>query len=412
VSPWLVVIFAAATAVTSAQGWPQFRGPTGQGHSSETGLPLDWSETRNIVWKAPVPGVGWSSPVVGGGRVWLTASVEIGNSARGPVDASMRVLAYDVADGREVVNVEVFRNRYAGYVNPKGNRAAPTPVLDGDRVYVHFGAEGTAALTTDGTVVWKTRYEFESQHGAVGGSPIIYGDLLIFNCDGDFEAFVVALDKTTGRQRWRTARRQPVAQAYTTPLVITVDGQDQLISIGAHRTAAYEPLTGREVWRVGYEDGFSNVPRPVFGHGLVFIATGFQEPTLIAVRPNGRGDVTSTHQAWTVTRGAPYTPTPILVADELYMVSDIGVLTVIDAQTGTVATQGRLPGNYSASPVFVDGRIYFQSEEGVTTVIAPGRQLQRLATSRIDGSTLASLAVADRSFYLRSDTHLYRIAQR
>jgi outer membrane protein assembly factor BamB len=413
VSLWLATVIVWTSAAASAQNWPQFRGPTGQGHSTETGLPLDWSETRHIVWKVPVAGIGWSSPVVADGRVWLTAAVETGNPARGPVDASLRVLAFDVADGREVVNVEVFRNRSAGYVNPKSNRASPTPVLDGGRVYVHFGAEGTAALASDGTVLWRARYQFESQHGAVGGSPIVYGDLLIFNCDGnDIDAFVVALDKNTGRQRWRTNRRKPSDQAYTTPLVIRVAEQDQLVSIGAYRAAAYDPATGREIWRVSYRDGFSNVPRPVFGHGLVYIATGFQEPTLIAVRPDGQGDVTDSHVAWTVTRGAPYTPTPILVGDDLYMVSDIGVLTVLDARTGTVVTQGRLPGNYSASPVFVDGRIYFQSEEGVTTVVAPGRQLQRLATNRIDGSTLASLAVSDRSFYLRSDTHLYRIAQR
>jgi outer membrane protein assembly factor BamB len=338
--------------------------------------------------------------------------VDTGNPARGPITASMRVLAYDVATGKEVVNVEVFRNRYAGYINPKNSRASPTPILEGDRVYVHFGAEGTAALTTAGEIVWKEQFEYESQHGA-GGSPVLYQDLLIFSCDGNnVDAFVVALDKNTGKQRWRTNRRRPSDQAYTTPLVIRVGERDQLVSIGAYRAAAYEPLTGREIWRVSYRDGFSNVPRPVYGHGLVYIATGFNDPTLIAVRPDGEGDVTRTHLAWTVTRGAPYTPTPILIGDDLYMVSDIGILSALDARTGTTLWQARLPGNYSASPVFVDGRIYFQSEEGVTTVIAPGRQFQRLATSRVDGDTLASMAVSGGSFYLRSNSHLYRIAQR
>ena len=407
---WLVTVIVAATAVTSADEWPQFRGPGGQGHSSEPGLPLEWSESRNIVWSTPVAGVGWSSPVVAGGRIWLTASVETGNPARGPVTASLRVMAYDVTTGREIVNVEVSSNRRAGYVNPKNNRASPSPVLEGDRVYVHFGAEGTAALTTDGRILWKTQYPYESQHGA-GGSPILYGDLLIFSCDGDVEAFVVALDKNTGKQRWKANRRRPSAQAYSTPLVIRVGDQDQLVSIGAYRVAAYEPLTGREIWRAGYADGFSNVPRPVFAHGLVYIATGFQDPTLIAVRPDGTGDVTRTHVAWTVSRGAPHTPTPIVVGDELYMVSDIGILSALDAQAGTTLWQARLPGNYSASPVFVDGRIYFQSEEGVTTVIAPGRSFRRLALNRIDGDTLASMAVSNGSLYLRSDTRLYRIAQ-
>ena len=413
--PWLVAAVVAAllvvcTAALNAEDWPQFRGPTGQGHSSERGLPLEWSEARNVVWKTPVPGIGWSSPVVAGGRIWLTTAVDSGNP-RTSVSSSLRVLAFDETSGREVVNVELFRLRSAGYINPKNSRASPTPILDGDRVYVHFGAEGTAALTTSGAIVWKTQLPYESQHGS-GGSPMLFGDLLIFSCDGnDVEAFVVALDKNTGKQRWKTNRRRPSDQAYSTPLVIKVGDQDQLISIGAYRAAAYDPLTGREIWRVGYPDGFSNVPRPVYGHGLVFIATGFNDPTLIAVRPDGQGDVTRTHIAWTVERGAPLTPSPLLVGDELYVVSDIGVLSCLDARTGETIYQTRLPGSYSASPVFVDGRIYFQSEEGVTSVVAPGKKFRKLANNRVDGGTLASMAVSGGSLFLRSDTHLYRISQ-
>ena len=405
-----MALLVLCTAVLNAEDWPQFRGPTGQGHSSERGLPFEWSETRNVVWKTPVPGIGWSSPVVSGGRVWLTTAVDAGNP-RTSVSSSLRVLAFDVASGREIVNVELFRLRSAGYINPKNSRASPTPILDGDRVYVHFGAEGTAALTTSGAIVWKTQLPYESQHGS-GGSPMLFGDLLIFSCDGnDVEAFVVALDKNTGKQRWKTNRRRPSDQAYSTPLVIKVGDQDQLISIGAYRAAAYDPLTGREIWRVGYPDGFSNVPRPVYGHGLVFIATGFNDPTLIAVRPDGQGDVTRTHIAWTVERGAPLTPSPLLVGDELYVVSDIGVLSCLDARTGETIYQARLPGSYSASPVFVDGRIYFQSEEGVTSVVAPGKEFRKLANNRVDGGTLASMAVSGGSLFLRSDTHLYRISQ-
>lgn len=401
------VIVAAATL--SAEDWPQFRGPTGQGHSSERGLPLDWSETQNITWKTPVPGVGWSSPVVAGGRVWLTTSIDSGS--RPPVTSSLRVLAFDAASGKEVVNVEVFRNRSAGYINQKNSRASPTPILEGDRVYVHFGAEGTAALTTTGEIVWKTQqFRYESQHGA-GGSPVLHGDLLIFNCDGwADDAYVVALDKHTGRTRWKTNRRQPFSQAYTTPLVIRVGERDQLVSVGAYRTSAYDPMTGREIWRVGYRDGFSNVPRPIFGHGLVYIATGFNDPTMVAVRPDGTGDVTKTHLAWTVARAAPFTPSPILVGDELYMVNDIGILSCLDAKTGATLWQARLPGNYSASPVFADGRLYFQSEEGVTTIVAPGREFRRLSASRLDGGMLATMAVSDGSIFIRTDTHLYRIA--
>ncbi len=401
----LVLILLAAT-VAAAQDWPQFRGPDGQGHSSERGLPLQWSEKTNVTWKVPVPGTGWSSPVVAGGRVWLTTAVE---EARGAL--SLRLLAFDAESGREVVNAEVIRIDRPGYSHPKNGRASPTPVVTADRVYVHFGADGTAALTTAGEIVWRARYRYESQHGS-GGTPIVHGDLLIFNCDGNYdEAFVVALDTRTGKQRWRADRRKPADQAYTTPLVVRVGERDQLISVGAYTAYAYEPLTGREIWRVNYANGFSNVPRPVYGHGLVFIATGFNQPTLIAVRADGKGDVTRTHVAWTLSRGAPFTPSPILVGDELYVVNDIGVLTTVDARTGAIHYQQRLGGNYSASPVFADGRIYFQSEEGVTTVIPPGKQFGRLAVNRLEGSTLASMAVAGGGMFIRSDTHLYRIGE-
>jgi outer membrane protein assembly factor BamB len=393
--------------ITAAQ-WPEFRGPTGQGYSDEKGLPFEWSESRNILWKTPVAGAGWSSPVVSGGRVWLTAAVEATEDGRRR-GVSLRALAFDEATGREVVNVEVFRIDRPAAINAKNSHASPTPIVDGDRVYVHFGAEGTAALTTDGTVVWRTKLGYQSQHGS-GGSPALHGDLLIVNCDGNGgDAYVAALDVRTGKTRWKSARRYPADQAYTTPLVIRVGDRDQLVSIGAYRTVAYDPANGKEIWRVSYDEGFSNVPRPVFGQGLVFIATGFQQPTLIAVRPDGTGDVTRSHIAWTLRRGAPYTPTPILVGEELFVVSDIGIATCVDAKTGTIHWQQRLGGNYSASPVYADGRIYFQSEEGTTTVLAPGTTFKRLATSQLEGATLASMAVAHASFFIRTNSHLYRI---
>jgi outer membrane protein assembly factor BamB len=241
----------------------------------------------------------------------------------------------------------------------------------------------------------------------------LFQDLLIINCDGNGdEAYVVALDKNTGKIRWKTSRRQPWDQAYSTPLVIRVRDQDQVISIGAYRAAAYDPQTGKEIWRVSYGDGFSNVPRPVYGRGLVYIATGFQEPLLLAVRPDGTGDVTRTNVAWIVQRGAPLTPSPLLVGDELYFVSDIGIATCLDAATGKAHWQMRLGGNYSASPVFADGRIYFLSEEGVATVLAPGKEFRKLASNSLDGSTLGSIAVSAQSIFIRTDTYLYRISDR
>ena len=402
VLPSLLLSLALTGFAAGREDWPEFRGPTGQGHSTERGVPFEWSESRNVLWKTPVPGLGWSSPVVAGGRVWMTAGI------RDRGGASLRALAFDIETGREVVNTEVFRIRNAVLTNPKNSHASPTPIIDGDRVYVHFGADGTAALTTSGDIVWKARFSYESQHGT-GGSPVLYGDLLIVNCDGSDTAFVVALDKRTGKVRWKTSRRYPADQAYSTPLVIRVGDRDEVVSVGAYRAAAYDPQSGKEIWRVGYPDGFSNVPRPVYGHGLVYIATGFQQPSLLAVRADGAGDVTKTHIAWTLQRAAPLTPSPLLAGDELYVVSDIGVASCLAAKTGETHWQQRLGGNYSASPVFADGRIYFLSEEGVATVIAPGKEFRGLARNQLDGATLASMAVSGGSIFIRTDSHLYRI---
>ncbi|MXY18217.1 MAG: PQQ-like beta-propeller repeat protein [Acidobacteria bacterium] len=395
-----VLLLAAPAA---ASDWPEFRGPDGQGHSTESGLPAEWSEDRNVEWKTPVPGRGWSTPVVVDGRIWLTTGTADGGGV-------LRLLAFDADTGAETLNVEVFRIEDENSPNPKNSLASPTPIVDGDRVYVHFGSYGTAAVSTSGEILWTARFPYVTQHG-YGGSPILYDDLLVLNGDGYDVAFVLALDTRTGEVRWKADREDPVSQAYSTPLAINVDGRDQIVSVAAFRASAHDPATGAELWRVRYGRGFSNVPRPVYGNGLVFIATGFQTPSMLAVRADGSGDVTDTHVAWTLRRGAPHTPSPLLVGDELYMVSDRGVLTCIDAESGEVHWQHRIGGNYSASPVFADGRIYLQSEEGKTTVIAPGTTYSELAVNQLDGSTLASMAVADGSVFLRTDSHLYRITE-
>jgi outer membrane protein assembly factor BamB len=394
------VILLLFISLIFPQDWPQFRGPTGQGVSAERNLPLSWSETKNVRWKVAISGRGWSSPVIQGDRLWLTTATEEGRS--------LRAIAVDVNTGAIQQNVEVFNLKSPKLMNQKNSFASPTPVIDGDRVYLHFGAYGTACITQSGEIVWKTKLEYDNgQHGP-GGSPIIYDDLLIVSCDGLESQYVVALDKATGKVRWKKTRES--YQAYTTPLVLNLPEGDQVISPGAFQAIAYEPRTGKEIWRVKYAEGFSNVPRPVFGHGLVFICTGFQEPSLLAVRPDGRGDVTKSKVAWKLDRAIPRTPSPILVGDELYIVTDNGIATCIDAQTGEELWRARLGGNFSASPVYADGRIYFLSEEGESVVIAPGRQLKHLATNQIDGPTLASMAVSHNSLFIRSASHLYRIS--
>ena len=305
-------------------------------------------------------------------------------------------------------DVELFRLKSPKLQNGKNSFASPTPIIEGDRIYVHFGAYGTACITQAGEIVWKTKLDYDNgQHGP-GASPVLYGDLLIVSCDGLEQQFVVALDKATGKVRWKKLREG--YQAYTTPLVVSLPSGDQVISPGAFQAIAYEPRSGKEIWRVKYAEGFSNVPRPVYGNEFVYICTGFQEPSLLAVRVDGHGDVTKSKIAWKLDRGIPKTPSPLLVGNELYIVSDNGIATCIDAKTGEELWRARLGGNYSASPIYADGRIYFLSEEGESVVIAPGRELKHLATNQLDGPTLASMAVSHNSIFIRSATHLYRIS--
>jgi len=398
---WLlrVIVSFFLSIQALAEDWPEFRGPTGQGISDERGLPLTWSESKNVKWKTAIPGKGWSSPAILGDRIWLTTATDDGKS--------LRAICVDRNSGAITQNIEVFRIKNLGPMSPKNSLASPTPVLDGDRVYLHFGAHGTACLTQTGEIVWKTRLEYDNgQHGP-GGSPVLYENLLIVSCDGLDIQYVVALDKLTGKTKWKKMRQG--YQAYTTPLVVRTPAGDQVISPGALRAIAYEPRTGKEIWNVRYGDGFSNVPRPVYGNGLVYICTGFQEPSMLAVRIDGRGDVTKSHVAWTLKRGVPLTPSPLLLGDELYMMNDGGIASCVDAKTGTELWRARINGNFSASPIYADGRIYFLSEEGLTVVIAPGRKFQALATNQLDGETLASMAVSGGSIFIRSRTHLYRL---
>jgi outer membrane protein assembly factor BamB len=389
------------TLILTSADWPQFRGPTGQGHSDEQDLPLNWSETTNVRWKVAIPGRGWSSPVVHGDHIWLTTATEEGKS--------LRAISVDRNSGAILQNVEIFRLKSAKLANSKNSFASPTPVIDGERVYLHFGAFGTACITQSGEIVWKTRLEYDNGQHGTGGSPILYDDLLIINCDGNDVQFIVALDKLTGKVRWKKSREG--YQAYTTPLIISLPAGDQVISPGAFRAVAYEPRSGKELWQVRYGEGFSNVPRPVYGDGLVFICTGFQQPSLLAVRLDGKGDVTKSKVEWRLDRGVPLTPSPLLVGSELYLITDNGIATCVDARTGKEYWRARIGGNHSASPIYADGRIYFLSEEGETVVLAPGQQLKHLATNQLEGRMLASMAVAGGSIFIRSETHLYRIGK-
>ena len=389
------------TGPSRSADWPEFRGPTGQGQSNDTGIPLHWSESENIAWKVPIPGQGWSSPVIEGGEIWLTTSEENG---------SLKVLAIEAAAGRTRQAIEVFRHARLPPIHRKNSYASPTPILEGDRVYVHFGTLGTAALSREGKILWTNQeLRYEHRHGP-GGSPALAGGLLVISCDGTDRQYVVALDKNTGEIRWRKNRRRG-AMAYTTPLVIETDGSQQVVSSGGNQAVSYDLKTGEPLWWIGY-DGFSLITRPVFGHGLVYLTSGYMRAVLLAVRPDGRGDVSGSHVAWTLDRGAPNTPSPLLVGDEIYVVSDRGIASCLDARSGKLHWRQRLGGSFSASPVYADGRIYFLNESGETSVVEPGTSFERLARNTLPGRTLASIAVADGAIFLRTATHLYRIEEK
>jgi outer membrane protein assembly factor BamB len=381
------------------EDWPEFRGPGGQGHSAEKGLPISWSKSKNIAWKTDIPGLGWSSPVIRGEKIWLTTALDEGRS--------LRVLCLDRNNGKIIQNIEVFHKESPPRIHTKNSHASPTPILEGERVYVHFGTNGTACLTTDGRVLWKTELPYQHGHGA-GGSPVLLDDLLIINCDGTDVQYVVALDKLTGNIRWKRSRQGRMA--YATPLAIRVNDVDQIVSPGADRVVAYNPRNGEEIWWARY-DGYSLVPRPVYGLGLVFVCSGYDSPTLFAVKPDGRGDVTESRVVWTLRRAAPLNPSPLLIEDALYIVSDKGIASCLEAKTGKIRWQERLNGEFTASPLYADGHIYLLNEEGETTVIAPGQEFKKLAGGSLEGRTLASLAVSGQAIYLRTDHHLYRIQE-
>jgi len=403
-----VLYFLACIRPVHAEDWPEFRGPTGQGHYAGTGLPVEWSTTKNVAWKTPIPGKGWSSPIVQAGRIYLTTAVPIADSK----DLHLKAICVDAADGKQVWETEIFRQDGVkpARVHAKNSHASPTPLTDGKRLFVHFGHEGTACLDLNGKVLWRTtELRYSPVHGA-GGTPIQHDNRLIFSCDGGNTQFVVALDCDNGKVAWKTDRNCKSTKkfAFSTPLLITVAGKPQVISPGSDAVVAYDPADGKELWRAKYE-GYSVIPRPVTGHGLVFFSSGYDFPKLLAVRVDRSGDVTESHIARTLTKGAPHTPSPLLVGDEIYTVSDQGIASCMDARTGKVHWQERIGGNFSASPFFSDGKIYVQDEAGTTTVFRAGKEFERLARSTLEERTFASYAAADGAIYLRTESQLYRL---
>jgi outer membrane protein assembly factor BamB len=400
--------------------WPQFRGPDGLGTSAAAkNLPLTWGENRNVRWKTAIHGRAWSSPVVLGTQVWLTTATEDGRQ--------LFAVAVDRQNGKILHDLKLFDVAQPQYAHPFNTYASPTPVIEPGRVYVTFGAPGTAAVDTkSGTVVWERR-DFECNHfRGAGSSPILFENLLIMHFDGSDHQFLVALDKRTGKTVWRTERSvdfqdlapngKPKAdgdfrKGFATPHVITVGGRPVLISMGSKATYGYDVRTGEELWKVVERGSHSPSTRPVPGFGMVFVPTGFDGSQLLAIRPDGKGDVTQTHVAWRVTRGVPQKPSVLLVNDLIFMINDTGIVSSVDPKSGEIVGRGRIDGTYSASPVAAGSRIYAFNEDGKTTVLEAGRELKVLGESQLDEGFMASPAIDGNALILRTKTHLYRIEE-
>jgi len=417
-----LLFLLAATLLSSVQitgasdhaNWPDWRGPTGDGRSKAVGLPLHWSETRNIVWKTPIHDLGYSTPVVWGDQVWLTTATKKGTI--------LYAVCVDLNSGRVVHDVEVFRPEKPQRIHRNNSYATPSAVVEKGFVYVHYGTHGTACLDSQtGKVLWR-RSDLNCDHmqGPVS-SPILYDDLLIVPLEGVDVQFVVALDKKTGRTVWRYDRPKDLYEgieplyllkSYHTPVIVEVDGTPQLINNGAMLATGHEPRTGKELWRVRYRDD-NPISRIISGRGLLFINAGGNPggSHLLAVRQGGVGDVTDTNVIWTMTRNAPHESSPVLVGDLLYLMSDKGLLTCKQATTGKTLWTERLDGDYGASLLYAEGRIYMSNKKGKTTVIEPGPAFRVLAVNQLDGFLGASPAVAGKSLLMRTKTHLYRIQQ-
>lgn len=388
--------------------WNQFRGPGGDGIDRSGGeLPLDWSK-EDARWRTPLPGSGWSSPVLSEREIILTAAASQPSDEQ---SLDLITLWIDRESGEVVRRLKVFFQEGDDQprIHSKNSHASPTPLLIGPDILVHFGYQGTALLAPDGALRWANRdLRFPPVHGN-GGSPIVVGGRVIFTCDGEEQPSIAALDLASGRLVWR--RNRPVNAerkfSFCTPTVIEVDGKSQVVCPGSDCVLSLDPQSGEILWQVRYE-GYSVVPKPVFADGLVFVATGYGDTRLLAIDPRGIGDVTDSHVVWTLERGAPNTPSLLAHQQRLYVLSDDGILTVLRTTSGELVYRQRLGGNYSASPIEVAGKLVLTSEEGKVTILNGGEQFQVLAEKDLGERTLASPAYGEGSLYFRTAEALYR----
>lgn len=395
-------------AQNPADSWTRFRGNLDNGYSTAKNVPLHWNDSTNIKWKVPIPGRGWSSPVVLDGKVWLTTA--------SPDGKEFFVVGIQSETGKIFLNKKIFEAEPTQETHPLNSFASPTPALEPGRVYVHFGTYGTACLDTgSGKVLWQ-RTDIHCDHGVgPGSSPILYQDLLILTMDGMDVQFVEALDKNTGKTVWKKQRivdfgdlTPDCRKAFSTPVILKIDNIDQMVCVGPQVMESFRPLTGEHIWKVRFE-GFSASARPVTGNGMIFINTGFGQSWLMAIRLGGKGDMTDQSIVWSSKKNMTARSSPLFIDGLLYMVNTAGQAKCLDANTGAEIWTQRVGLETSASPVFAGGNIYATDESGLTTIFAPGRTFSKIAENTLPDGCMASMAVLDGTIYMRTKWGLYRI---
>lgn len=425
----LVILSRLSTSL--AQDWPEFRGPGGNGLATVHSLPAQWT-ADNIRWQTLLPGRGWSSPVIAGNEIWLTTAIEQDASpekssarlrfAQSPgleARESVRLLAIcvDRETGQIAQQIELFAINDPPLTHGLNSYASPTPVIDAEHVYCHFGTMGTAAINrSDYQVAWRSsELKFDHETGP-GSSPILEGDLLIVNCDGIDRQFIAAFRKSSGELAWqrdRSGELHPqgmMKKAFSTPTVAAIGAEQQLISQGANWIYGYDPVSGEELWKISYGKlGFSNVPRPLVANNMIYFCTGFTRSSLVAIRVGGKSRLSTSDVVWQYHRQVPTMPTPILVGELIFMVSDGGIATCLDAASGEEIWQQRLGGDFSASPIHADNKLFFCNREGDVFVVAPEKEFKLLATNKMDSPIMATPAAVENHLIVRTKQSLYRI---
>ena len=418
----LVVLLFFMPCLLLSENWPNWRGPSGDGISLEKGIPVKWSPTENIAWRVAIPGKGHSSPVVWGNKVFLTTCL--------PEKEQRLLLCLDQRTGKKLWQ-KVVLNSPLETIHPLNSRASGTPATDGQHVFVTFMKAddrkipapnvGTQRLITPGKIIvaaydldgeqkWKINVgDFISAHG-FNTCPVLFEDLVIINGDHDGDAYLVALERKTGRERWRIERENKT-RSYATPIIREIGGRTQMILSGSLCVASYDPHNGKRHWIVdGPTEQF--VASMVYNGEYVFVTAGYPERHILAIRPDGSGNVTDTHVAWRTNRGAAYVPSPIFEGPYLLVVADSGIASCFNAKTGKRHWMERLPGGHSPSTVSADGLVYFTSDRGVTTIVRPGKMFNVIARNELGEQISASPAISQGQIFLRTHQHLYCIGSK